>query len=138
MILSQAAKYAIRAVLQLARYPDKPQLSKEMAAQLNIPPHFLAKILKDLVRMDLLRSFKGRGGGFTLARPADQICLLEIVQAIEGKSFGQACMVGLPKCDDSMPCPLHSHWKKIKGDVLQMLEEQNMSGLLDEADSRFK
>jgi Rrf2 family protein len=138
MILSQAAKYAIRAVLQLALHPDKPQLSKEVAAQLDIPSHFLAKVLQDLVRGGLLLSYKGRGGGFTLARPADQIRLLEVVQVIEGQTFGEACVIGLPECGDSAPCPLHTYWKEIKGDVFRMLEENSVGDMCDDADSRFK
>ena len=76
-MLSQACKYAIRAVLYLAQRGGKdPLLCKEIASELDVPEQFLAKIMQDLVRHKLLVSFKGRRGGFNLLRSTRQISLL--------------------------------------------------------------
>ena len=132
MIISQACKYGIRAVLYLADHGPEPLLSKQIAADLGIPSHFLAKILQDLSRHGLLLSFKGRGGGFKLARPAEEIALLEVVQAIAGHQFGEGCLLGLPKCSPNSPCTLHHQWEGIKGQILELLSDRSIRVLLEE------
>ena len=131
MILSRACKYGLQAVLHLARYDDRPVLSKEIAQALDIPQHFLAKILQDLARHGLLQSFKGRGGGFKLARPANKIKLLEVVETIEGGDFDDGCVLGLRECSDEQACPVHYQWKEIKNQILGMLTEKDVKGLLE-------
>ncbi|MDP6700895.1 MAG: Rrf2 family transcriptional regulator [Candidatus Latescibacteria bacterium] len=129
MIFSQTSKYAIRALVHLAHYESTPRLSPEIAEELDIPKCFLAKILQDLVRRNLLQSFKGRGGGFKLARAPDRITLLEIVQAVEGPEFGQHCLLGLSECGDHNPCPLHDQWTLHGNQFLNMLQSQTLGQL---------
>jgi Rrf2 family protein len=126
MILSQACKYGLRALLYLAQQEETPCLSRDIARQLQIPEHFLAKVLQDLSRNGLLHSFKGRGGGFKLAHPPDQLTLLEIVRAIDGPRFGQGCLLGLPNCGEDNPCPLHSQWAEHKARLLDMLQKNTL------------
>lgn len=133
MILSQASKYAVRAVLCLARSQQSPLLGKEIAAQLDAPAHFLAKILQSLAKQGLLHSYKGRGGGFSLARPAADIMVVEVIQAIEGPRFGEGCFLGLATCTDEKPCAMHHEWKRIKADLLGVLGGNSVQQLLDES-----
>ncbi len=132
MLLSQACKYAIRAALHLAKHDEELLLSRDIAHTLDIPEHFLAKVLQDLARARLLHSAKGRGGGFKLGRPADDIRLSEIVQAIEGLYFGDGCVLGLPECSDENACPLHSQWSGVKTSILEMLEQKTLGELAAE------
>jgi len=131
--MSQACKYGLRAIVHLAQHRDEPVLSRDIARELRIPEHFLAKILQDLSKNTLLQSFKGRGGGFKLARSADDIKLLEVVQAIDGPQFGQGCLLGLPECSDNSPCPLHYQWSELKESILRMLEETSIQHVLEES-----
>lgn len=131
MILSQACKYGLRAVVHLAGKGDQPVLSREIARELSIPEHFLAKILQDLSKNKLLLSFKGRGGGFRLARPAAEIRLLEVIQAIDGPQFGQGCLLGLPQCSDDAPCPLHYQWSEIKSRIMLALSATTIVNVLE-------
>ena len=131
MIFSQASKYAIRALIHLAEHAPEPQLSREIARAIDVPGHFLAKILQDLSRVQLLQSFKGRGGGFKLAKSADQISLLEIVQAMDGPGFGQHCLLGLPGCSEIDPCPLHEHWVRHSTEIMAMLRSQTLALILE-------
>lgn len=62
----------------------------------------------------VLLSAKGPGGGFSLARPAHEITLLQIIEAIDGTSHTDSCVVGLARCDDTMPCPQHDLFKPIR------------------------
>lgn len=132
MILSRACKYGLQAVLHLARHDQRPLLSKEIAQALSIPQHFLAKILQDLSRRGLLQSFKGRGGGFQLARPAHKIKLLDVVETIEGGEFDAGCVLGLRDCSEEKACPVHNQWKEIKAQILRMLSDKSVKGLLDD------
>ncbi len=133
MILSQACKYGLRAVVRVAAEGGQPMLSRDIARELSIPEHFLAKILQDLSKTGLLLSFKGRGGGFRLARPAADIRLLEVVQAIDGPQFGQGCLLGLPECSDNTPCPMHYQWAEIKTRIMHALESTRISDVLEQA-----
>ena len=73
MILSQACQYGLQATIYLAVQGDTPVLSKDIATQLGIPPHFLAKILQELSKRGLLLSIRGRGGGFKLSRDPNPV-----------------------------------------------------------------
>ena len=122
MMLTQASKYAIRACIHLAQNAETPILSRHIAAALDVPAQYLAKILQDLARSGLLVSAKGRGGGFRLAMPGTGIDLLQVVRAIEGPDYGDGCVLGLPRCSDSDPCALHQVWKQMRQTFLTALE----------------
>ena len=135
MILSQTCQYGVQAIFYLAVQGEKTALCSEIAAQLNIPHRFLANILQDLSRRNLLLSFKGRGGGFRLAQPADQIKLEDIVLAIEGEGFGRKCVLGLAECSEDVPCPLHAQWAPIKTAIWSMLKDKSVRQLVSDAAS---
>lgn len=86
----------------------------ELVAGTDLPRDFLAKVFQKLVHGGVLRSAKGRGGGFSLARPAHEITLMSIVEAIDGPQIYDRCVVGLEKCNDQMPCPQHDLYKPIR------------------------
>jgi Rrf2 family protein len=115
MIFSSATEYAIRGLSELAaRNPDGPLMLDDLVAGTGLPRDFVAKIFQKLVRAGFLRSAKGRGGGFALARRQHEITLLEIVEAVEGPRLIDACVVGLEKCNDHMPCSQHDLYKPIR------------------------
>lgn len=135
MILSRACKYGLQAVIYLARQEDRsPVLSKRIAEDLDIPQYYLAKILHDLSRQGLLKSFRGRRGGFKLARSADSIRPLEVVEAIEGRGFCDGCVLGiLPECPERAACVVHSQWSAIKSQIIAMLGEKSVRELIEES-----
>ena len=127
MVLSQAAKYALRAAVHLAHTPQEQAMSRTMADELGVPAQYLAKVLQDLARAGVLQSTRGRGGGFRLARPANDIHLLEVVEALDGPRFAEeGCVLDLPECSEEDPCPLHSQWKEIKASLLKTLGETTL------------
>ncbi|MCC5830242.1 MAG: Rrf2 family transcriptional regulator [Phycisphaeraceae bacterium] len=128
MIYSSACSYAIRALSRLAvMRPDGYVLLDELCGGTDLPRHFVAKIFQDLVRKGLLISAKGRGGGFALSRPADQISVYDIVAAIDGVSRLDECVVGLAKCDDAQPCPQHEQWSRIRTSLKDFLMSTSLS-----------
>lgn len=135
MIYTDTGKYAVRAVRFLASVDaeDTPVPAARIAAAEEIPPFYLSKVLKDLVRAGILDSVRGRGGGFRLARPADEITVLEVLEAAEGTTRRfDACILGLDGCHDEMPCPLHDAWKSFKEPFLRTLGELTIAGLVQE------
>lgn len=85
MLLTKASEYALLALIILAE-EQKPVGVKTLSDQLKISSSFLAKVLQNLAKADILGSQKGVNGGFTLAYPPQQITLLQIMQASEGKN----------------------------------------------------
>ena len=71
-----------------------------------IPKSFLAKIFQDLARAGILRSQRGAGGGFLLARSPDEITILEIIEAIDGRIALQRCLGDEPDCERKQGCAL--------------------------------
>jgi Rrf2 family transcriptional regulator, iron-sulfur cluster assembly transcription factor len=115
MIFSSATEYGIRGLSELACRGDRALVMlDELVAGTDLPRDFLAKIFQKLVHGGLLRSAKGRGGGFSLARAAHEISLLHIVEAIDGAEVLDHCVVGLEKCNDQMPCAQHDLYKPIR------------------------
>lgn len=130
MIYSRSAEYAIRAFVHLAQVPDgKYSMVKNIAAEEEIPSHFLAKILQQLARKGLLRSSKGPTGGFRLRVPPDEIRLVDIVEALDGLTEYQKCVAGLAECTDDMPCPLHDSWKAVRSRIMDYLGRNTIADL---------
>jgi len=108
MIYTDSGKYAIRALVYLAGRSDEelPVSAAEVAESEDIPPYYLAKVMQDLARAGLLRSVRGRGGGFALKRPADKIGVLDILGSVENvRRLTTECVLGLDQCNDEVPCP---------------------------------
>jgi Rrf2 family protein len=128
MIYSSACAHAIRALARLALMrPDGYLLLEELCAGTDLPRHFVAKILQELVRRGLLTSAKGRGGGFALARTPEKITLYEIVACVDGVEQLEHCVVGLAQCDDQQPCPQHDTWKGIRVQLRTFLKETSLA-----------
>jgi Rrf2 family protein len=132
VIHSTACEYAIRATSYLARFETGQRvLARDVSQHEQIPGPFLGKIFQTLVRARLLTSNKGPGGGFALARDAKDITLLEIYQAIDGTTYLDACAVGLARCSDEMPCPLHDRWKPIRERIRMYLQATTLADMAD-------
>ncbi len=128
MIYSAACAHAIRAMSRLAvEKPGGYLLLEDLCEGTDLPRHFVAKILQDLVRRELLTSAKGRGGGFALARPPNTIRLYDIVVAVDGVKQFNECVMGLAQCDDHQPCPLHDQWKNVRKVIENFLLETNLA-----------
>lgn len=85
MKLSRTVSYAVRATLQLAKSDSStPVPCSKLASEGDMPERFLLQILRMLVTHGILRSTRGVDGGYSLTRPADQVSLLEIIEAIDG------------------------------------------------------
>lgn len=123
MLLSKSCRYGLRAVMFIsAQAPGQREYVpiNVIAERLNIPFHFLTKVLQQLTQAGLLVSFRGPTGGVALARPAQEMTVADVVVAMEGSGLFHTCVLGLEGCGVRPPCPLHKHWaeerEKIKTD----------------------
>jgi Rrf2 family protein len=108
---SQTAEYALRVMAWIAGQPaGEPILARDLSADTLIPEQYLLKILRRLVLAGLLESRKGRGGGFVLSRPPEQIRFSDVLEAVDASPRQDRCAFGWGTCDPSRPCPLHTSW----------------------------
>ena len=90
MRVSRSTGYALLAVGYIAQHTDRRTvLSQDISKEYDIPLEYLLKILQQLVRASVLRSKRGPRGGFSLARPARRITMLQIIEAVDGPMTGQ-------------------------------------------------
>jgi Rrf2 family protein len=129
MIYSKECEYAIRAMTYLAQHQERRCQAKEISEKQGLPHHFLSKILQTLTREKLLNSAKGPNGGFVLARPDNKITLFHIKAIIDGVDDLSECAVGLAKCNDKMPCPLHDDFTPIREQVKTYLKETSLADM---------
>ncbi len=113
MRLSNAGEYAVRAMLHMASSENNDTCKIfEISKTWNIPESFLRKILVTLSKAGLVLSSRGASGGYTLAKSANSITLLDVVEAIDGKIFLNKCMIGSEMCTNQEWCPVHDVWIK--------------------------
>ena len=133
MIYSKTCEYAIRSLIYFADHPkEKSATVKEVSKESHVPSSYVAKIFQCLAQSRILNSQRGPAGGYSLAVAVSELTLLKIVHALDdlSKSSFSNCVMGLNKCNDKNPCPLHPIWTKAKE---EMLEELASSTLLDVA-----
>jgi Rrf2 family protein len=123
MELTRKGEYAIRGIVYLAGMPnDKVCLLSDIAAAVDVPPTFLAKIFQQFSKIGLVKSYRGTGGGFMLGRPAENITLLEVVEAVEGPIIPNRCVVTPSDCERSGYCNVHPVWQRVRGEVRNVLQ----------------
>jgi Rrf2 family protein len=119
-MLSNTSKYALRGLIYLAKYEQEESRIgiKKISKDLNISSPFLGKILQNLVKEKLLVSTKGPNGGFSLARPPEEITLWDIVTNVDGEEYFTNCLIGLRACithDPTKPlCPVHIKYDDLR------------------------
>jgi Rrf2 family transcriptional regulator, iron-sulfur cluster assembly transcription factor len=133
VLFSRQCEYALQAVLFLALKADGERTSiRELTKKIQIPYHFLAKILQDLTYKGLLVSQKGPTGGFALAKSAKEITLFDIVEAIDGSGFMQNCVLGFPECSGKSPCAVHEKWGAMREELRVTLVSKNIGQMAKE------
>ena len=133
MIHSPTCQHALRALIYLAeKNAPGPVLVREIADAAGGPRQSLAKILHGLRNQGLVRSTKGPGGGYQLARPGDAMTVVEVIEAIDGRiELDQACILGLDRCTDTASCALHDVWKMFRDNYNQTITHMTLRDAAD-------
>lgn len=119
--LTKRTDYAIRACLMLAEGSETPLSRRRIAERMSIPDHFLAQILADLSRAGMVRAVKGKLGGYLLSRDAATLTLLAIIEAVEGPSRSDQCVLENRSCGAPGPCLMHSAWSTAQSAFIEVL-----------------
>jgi Rrf2 family protein len=114
---SQTTGYAILALGCIGSGEGRRVQSEEIQGCSGVPMPYLRKILYSLGKAGLVQTKRGHLGGFVLARPADQITLMDVLQAVEGSDGLPDCLLRLPGCSDETPCPFRSFWKEKRAEI---------------------
>jgi Rrf2 family protein len=132
MLFGHNSDLAIQAALYLAlQPPGKLCPVREIAEATGLPGPYLAKIMRRLIRAGLVRGFRGPGGGLVLGRAPDTITVWALVQATDGSTELDRCVLGLGACSGENPCPLHLRWFPLRAEMQRLLEETTLASLVE-------
>ena len=135
MIYPRHVVYSLEALSYLASLETRRTVKvRDMAKNLDIPRHYLGKVLTELEKKRLVTSSKGPNGGFTLAVNPDSITLYRILVALNGfEQLEDSCAMGLHRCNSDRPCVLHDLWTQFKDETIlrtqKLTLEEFSSGL---------
>jgi len=135
MHISRKSDYALRALNYIANQkPSKKSSITEIAEAESIPRDFLAKILKELTRSGLLKSYQGVTGGYQLARPKEEISFLNVIESMEGPLQVNLCAGENNDCgcERFEGCEMKQFWDKVQQNLIETLSSIHFG------DSRLK
>jgi len=133
MIINQATDYGFRAVLFLAgQNQEKLVEAQVIAKEVVIPMRFLLKIMPSLIKAGIVKSQRGAGGGYALARNPSEISLLDILEAIEGPIRLNRCLIDHELCTRGAApeCRVHQALEEIQGRLAGDLADCRIADLL--------
>ncbi len=133
MLITRATEYAIRALLYLAKQPrGEIVLKKDICQTQEITPAFLTKILQPLIKLGIVGSQRGVGGGFYLIKDPAEVTLLDVVRAEEGPLYLNQCLSREGVCERDVFCPVHGAWREVRREFLKILERYSFSYLIEQ------
>ena len=133
-MISQTGEYALRAVVCLADADHAAMTAQQIAAVGKVPPGYMAKVLMALSRAGILHSRRGLKGGFTLARPASELTVLEVLEAVDPVQRIRTCPLGIEDHAGKL-CALHQRLDAVAAQVEGAFGSQRILELLDRSTS---
>jgi len=127
--LGRKGDYSVRAVLDLSNHNGLRRKSREIAEEMDIPSRYLPQILANLVEHGILTAEAGPTGGYLLARPADDLTLLDVVEAAEGPIRIDQCVLRGGPCDWEESCPVHVPWNRALNALTEELSKTTFAEL---------
>ena len=125
-----SGEYAIRAMLHLAAENSNKNVHiQDISKKWNIPENFLRKIIPLLAKAGLIMSVRGSGGGIKLAKSANNITALDVIETVEGKIFLNKCLFSDDICDRSDWCSMHEVWEEAQESLKTVLRSKSIAQL---------
>ncbi|RYY66240.1 MAG: Rrf2 family transcriptional regulator [Chitinophagaceae bacterium] len=133
-MLSTSCKYALRAAVFLAAHSRQGARAgiRAVSEEIGANEHTTAKILQLLAREGLIESAKGPNGGFSIPPGGKELFLIDIVRVVDGTGLFTECGLGLQKCSDKKPCPIHFSYQAVRGQLHQEFCTRTVQGLADD------
>jgi len=120
----------------MARTPLEPRSSFDLHRELAIPKKYLQRLLTTLSKRNLVRSVRGRGGGYLLSSSPKSIVLADVVEAVQGLDREPQCFFGFSACALDEPCPMHDRWSRHQRAVLRTLSRTRLADIVPPAKAR--
>lgn len=141
-MLSKKCKYAIHALVHMAKTPAEKFLIKDISEACNIPKKFLETILLDLKRAGILGSKAGKGGGYTLRREPAAVNLAEVVRLFDGAIAAVPCATfkfyePCEECEDEVTCTVRHAFLEVRNATVEMLKSDTLDRLV-KTEARLK
>ncbi len=137
MKLSTRSTYGVRAMLALALHQGEGQLMvKEIAEQQNLPPTYLEQLMSTLRKAGLVAATRGAKGGYTLARPARDITLAEVIESLEGPLQLTECPTGAGCCGHPESCALNEIWQQASTALYDVFNNITLADLAERQRTR--
>lgn len=127
--LTRRADYAVRAAISLSRHPETVVSGARLAADMQIPPRFVAQVMGDLVQAGLVVARTGRRGGYRLSRPPDEISVLAVVEAVEGDARRRTCVLRGGPCARDGVCDVHDVFSSAQDALLARLAAASLASV---------
>lgn len=132
-MLSKSCEYAIRSVLSVAIHQKSDTHKsigiKQLSENLQIPLHFLGKVMQNLTRQQILKSVKGKNGGFFLTPQQLENPVMKIVEVVDGSQNFERCGLGLSKCSAEHPCAIHNNFANLRDGFANSLRTHTISSM---------
>jgi len=130
-MFSNSVKYALKAVLFLAVHSteDKKVMVKDIAKPINVPQAYIAKLLQELSKQNIISSTRGIKGGFYLTESDCKQPILNIIYAIDGEYKMNSCLLSLENCNENKPCPLHNVIYPMRSKIIKSLKNKTIEEL---------
>lgn len=128
--VTRLTDYATVVLTVLAAKPDAVLSASELAEHARLEAPTVSKLLKPLAQAGLVEGFRGANGGYRLARPADEIGLIEIVEAMEGPLGMTECSVHAGNCGIEDHCGVRANWRRINNVVIEALRDVTLAQML--------
>jgi Rrf2 family iron-sulfur cluster assembly transcriptional regulator len=131
MIFSKSFGYAIRSILYVVSVQSKQQWVQlnDIAAKLKIPRHFLAKVMKRLVKEGVLDSQRGPAGGFGINENTLRTPVVRVLEVTGEAITFNTCVLGLNRCNSTNPCPMHHRAQQLRDDWVRLLSSTTIGDL---------
>lgn len=131
-MISKTSGYAIRGVTYLvSKFNEDRKIGiQEIAEALQIPKHFLAKILQELAKRNIIGSTKGPHGGFYALMKTSTLPVITIIEAIDGLAIFDKCELGRDECSHVNPCPIHFDMIPHRNKIIKILQEKSIGDMV--------
>ncbi len=127
LVPTRRTDYAIRSLIFLANSEESPVPASTIGEAMDIPTGFLQQVLRELQQAGLVTSRPGPTGGFALARQADEVTVLQIVEALEGPLRSAECALRGGPCHWDDVCALHWVWSSAREALCERLDEGTLA-----------
>ncbi len=129
MKLKTTSEYALRILAHMSTYAEQQHTTMDLSNHLNIPYKYLTRVMTHLSKAGFIKSMRGKNGGVSLAKPAEEITLYAILSAMNDLN-DDVCIMGEGLCSEGEHCVLHECWSKPKGLIDEMFKQSTLKDLI--------